>query len=60
MTKEEELSQKMIKAIYSGISWGTALAIPISWSLNHSIGWALAHGIFGWCYVIYYALGYGR
>lgn len=40
----------------SGISFGVALAIAISWSQWHSILWAIIHGIFGWLYVIYYAL----
>ena len=39
---------------------GTVIAVVISWSVNHSIGWVILHGIFGWFYVIYYALGYGR
>jgi hypothetical protein len=42
--------------VKSGIGFGTALAITISWSVNHSILWAILHGIFGWLYVIYYAL----
>jgi hypothetical protein len=37
-----------------GIGFGTALAITISWSTNHSILWAIIHGIFSWFYVIYY------
>ncbi len=40
----------------SGITFGTALAIAISWSENHSILWAIVHGLFSWLYVIYYAL----
>lgn len=40
--------------------FGTIVAVAISWSVNKSILWAIAHGIFGWCYVIYYALGYGH
>jgi hypothetical protein len=39
-----------------GISFGSALAIAISWSANHSILWAIIHGIFSWLYVIYYAI----
>ena len=39
-----------------GVSFGSALAIAISWSVNHSILWAIIHGIFSWFYVIYYAL----
>jgi hypothetical protein len=38
-----------------GIGFGTCLATVISWSLNHSILWAIIHGIFGWLYVLYYA-----
>ncbi len=40
----------------SGISFGTALAIAISWSQHGSILWAIIHGIFSWLYVIYFAL----
>lgn len=40
----------------SGITFGTALAIAISWSLNQSILWAILHGMFSWFYVIYFAL----
>lgn len=36
-----------------GISFGSALAICISWSLNKSIFWAIVHGIFSWFYVIF-------
>ena len=39
-----------------GIGFGSALAITISWSLHHSILWAIIHGVFSWFYVIYYAL----
>ena len=43
-----------------GIGIGSVIAVILSWGVNHSIGWAILHGIFGWFYVIYYALGYGR
>jgi hypothetical protein len=36
-----------------GVSFGSALAIAISYSANHSILWAIVHGILGWLYVIY-------
>jgi hypothetical protein len=42
--------------VRAGIGFGSALAIAISWSANHSILWAIIHGIFSWLYVIYYAL----
>ena len=40
--------------VKSGISFGTALAITISWSLNKSVLWAIVHGILSWLYVLYY------
>jgi hypothetical protein len=39
-----------------GAGFGTALAIAISYTTNHSILWAIIHGIFSWVYVIYFAL----
>ena len=42
--------------IRHGISFGSALAIAISWSVNKSIFWAVIHGMLSWLYVIYYAL----
>ncbi len=42
--------------IRTGISFGTALAMIISWSRNHSIIWAIIHGVLSWIYVIWYAL----
>ena len=34
-----------------GVSFGTALAIAISYTNNHSILWAIIHGFFSWLYV---------
>ena len=44
------------EAARAGISFGSALAIAISWSLHKSIFWAIVHGILSWFYVIYYAI----
>jgi hypothetical protein len=44
------------EAARAGITFGTALAIAISWSQHKSILWAIVHGIFSWFYVVYYAL----
>lgn len=46
------------EATRAGISFGSALAIAISWSANKSILWAILHGVLSWLYVIYYALKY--
>ncbi|MBW7932299.1 MAG: hypothetical protein H3C62_01545, partial [Gemmatimonadaceae bacterium] len=43
------------EATRAGISFGSALAIAISWSVNKSILWAILHGVLSWLYVIYYA-----
>jgi hypothetical protein len=40
---------------WHGASFGSALAIAISFSVNKSIGWAILHGLFSWGYVVYYA-----
>ncbi len=42
--------------VSNGISFGSALAIAISFTLNKSVMWAIIHGIFSWLYVIYYLL----
>jgi hypothetical protein len=39
-----------------GVGFGSALAIAISYTANHSILWAIIHGILGWLYVVYFAL----
>lgn len=44
------------RVVRTGISFGCALAIAISWSANKSILWAILHGLLSWIYVIYYAL----
>jgi len=41
------------------VSFGSALAMAISYNTNHSILWAIVHGIFSWIYVVYFALFYG-
>ena len=39
-----------------GVGFGSALAIAISYTNDHSILWAIIHGILGWLYVIFVAL----
>ncbi len=41
-----------------GVSFGSALAMVISYSKWHSIGWAIVHGILSWAYVVYFAIKY--
>ena len=39
-----------------GVGFGSALAIAISYTNNHSILGAIIHGIVGWLYEFYVAL----
>jgi len=39
-----------------GVGFGSALAIAISYSANHSILWAIIDGLLSWLYVLYFAL----
>jgi len=50
------MNSQRAEAARAGITFGTALAIAISWSQNHSILWAIVHGILSWFYVVYFAL----
>lgn len=44
------------QVVKSGVSFGSALAIAISWSVHKSLLWAIIHGALSWVYVIYFAL----
>ena len=44
------------KTVKSGISFGSALAMVISYTTWHSIFWAIIHGLLGWAYVIYFII----
>lgn len=46
------------KTVTEGLSFGSALAMVISYVEWKSIGWAILHGLLGWVYVIYYAIKY--
>ena len=46
------------KTVTEGLSFGSALAIVISYVQWKSIGWAIFHGLLGWVYVIYYVIRY--
>lgn len=46
------------KTVKSGITFGSALVMVISYTTWQSVGWAIVHGLFGWFYVIYFVLKY--
>jgi len=35
---------------------GQTLSIVLSWNINHSLIWAIVHGLCNWFYVLYYIL----
>jgi hypothetical protein len=47
---------RSIQVAKAGASFGSALAITISWSEHHSILWACVQGFFSWFYVLWYGL----
>lgn len=56
---QDNRSQTIVKkTVKTGISFGSALAMVISYTAWHSIGWAILHGLFSWVYVIYYVIKY--
>jgi hypothetical protein len=41
-------------SVKAGISFGSCLAMIISYTAWNSIPWAIIHGMLSWLYVIYY------
>jgi hypothetical protein len=50
--------RRSVSAAKAGISFGSALAMVISYTAHKSILWAIVHGFLSWIYVIYYAIRY--
>ena len=46
------------KTVKTGVSFGSALAMVISYTAWHSIGWAILHGLLSWVYVLYNLIRY--
>ena len=46
------------KTVKSGITFGSALAMVISYTTWHSVGWAIFHGLLSWVYVLYFVITY--
>ena len=56
---EKSSHQTIIKkTVNTGITFGSALAMVISYTAWKSIGWAIVHGLLSWAYVIYYIIRY--
>lgn len=42
----------------SGVGLGSIIAFMLSYCTWHSIGWGILHAIFGWVYILYFAIRY--
>ncbi|MBR4200330.1 MAG: hypothetical protein IKQ91_03515 [Oscillospiraceae bacterium] len=59
MAEKRENGKSTAKsAAKSGITFGSALAMVISYTTWKSVGWAIVHGLLSWVYVIYFILRY--
>ena len=58
LEKNKKTQIEANKKLKTGISFGSVLAVVISYTQWHSIGWAIFHGMLSWIYVIYYWLKY--
>lgn len=45
-----------MRFVREGVTFGSVLAIVISFNTHESILWAILHGICSWVYVIYFAI----
>lgn len=53
-----ENTKKAVKTVKNGITFGTCLAMVISYTSWNSVGWAIFHGLLSWLYVIYFVVTY--
>lgn len=51
-------TNRFLSHIKTGVSFGSCLAMVISYVNWNSVLWAIFHGLLGWIYVIYYLLRY--
>ena len=54
----ETISTVVVMTVKTGITFGSALAMVISYTTWRSVGWAIIHGLMSWVYVIYFLLKY--
>lgn len=55
---ETDRTTKIEKTVKKGITFGSALAMVISYTTWKSVGWAIFHGLLSWVYVLYFVLRY--
>ncbi|HXT15990.1 MAG TPA: hypothetical protein VN706_10210 [Gemmatimonadaceae bacterium] len=49
-------TNRSVSVAKAGASFGSALAIAISWDAHHSLIWAIIDGFLSWVYVLYFAI----
>lgn len=54
--EERKNEYKHKHTIKTGITFGSALAMVISYVHWQSVGWAVLHGLMSWGYVVYYVI----
>lgn len=50
------IEQYRTEFVKTGVTFGSALAMVISYTANKSILWAIFHGVLSWIYVVYAGL----
>lgn len=58
MNYEKREGNIVKSTVKKGISFGSCLAIVISYTAWESILWAILHGLMSWVYVFYYWVKY--
>ena len=58
MKNKEKVNKTVEKTVKTGISFGSALAMVVSYVNWHSLFWAIIHGLMGWVYIVYYVIRY--
>jgi len=46
------------KTTAGSLGLGSIIAFILSYCTWHSIGWGILHAIFGWVYILYFAIRY--
>jgi len=55
----KKITKKTVnKTVKEGVTFGSALAMVISFCTWKSVGWAIFHGLLSWVYVVYYIIKY--
>ena len=53
VARERVVVKEVVKR---GATFGSALAMVISYTAHKSVLWAIVHGLFSWFYVIYFLI----